>query len=306
MSPRWEDHPPKVVLLVISQEARPTLEPCLESLLTLDYPNYEIFLVAHHTVSPEWAGRHRSFPSLTIVQTPRPLGIASARNFGMAQIENREVDYLFHLDNDLLVGKDCLRALVSTAQSHPQAALIAPKILQKNGLILSNGGRYLRAIGQPILLDQGKEDRPPAPGGIRPIDFATGAIGLVRKSLLTQVGAFDTRFDPYGFEDIDWCLRIGKAGWKLVLDERARVIHLSDYSFHQASPARLYETTRKRAFLAKKHLSPTAYHLLFLPYFFLRRSLMVILKLAVQRRWYAIPAVVQATREILTAHPTNP
>jgi hypothetical protein len=291
---------PKVAIILISQDKRATIADCLEAILTLDYPAYEIIIVDHHTVRPEWVVPGRSYPPIVIVQSPYKLGIASARNLGIAQLSTREVDYIFHLDNDILVKKDCLQELVSTAQCCPQIGLVAPKIYQNNGRILSEGGRYITILGQPILLGLGKQDYSRVTGKIRRIDFATGALGLVRKTVFTQVGLFDTRFDPYGFEDIDWCLRIRKAGFQLVLNEKAIVTHLSDYSFHQETPTRLYETTKKRVLLAQKHLSPPSYYIIFVPFFFLRRCLLVVIKLGLQRKWSLIPVVLKATRETLT------
>lgn len=290
---------PRVVIIVISQEDRPVITECLNALLLLDYPAYEILIVDYHTVSPDWAGRSVLYPPVLIVQTPQRLGIASARNFGMTQIKAIEVDYIFHLDNDLLLPMDFLKEMVSTAKKYPDVALLTPKIYQNNGLLLSRGGRYFGCIAQPILTGLGQKDSLPTEGEIKFIDFATGAIGLIKSAAAVEVGLFDTQFDPYGFEDIDWCLRIRKAGFKIAINEKVAITHFSDYSFHLENPARLYETTWKRVLLARKHLSLSSYYLAFLPYFFLRRCLLVILKLVLQRRWELIPLVMRVGREAI-------
>jgi len=293
---------PRVIVMVIDQDERSTLLPCLEALRVLHYPNYEITLVRplRSTDQPPIFDPG-STPSVTIIQTETRLGIASARNYGLARLKSQQADYVLNLDNDILLQPDCLGELVTTAERHPSAALIAPKIYQNNGRLLSRGGRYLRPIGQPFLLGLGK--REPAEtrlDRLRSIDFATGAIGLIKMGTLERVGLFDERFDPYGFEDIDWCLRARAAGYQIILNERAIAIHLSDYSFHRECPDRLYETTRKRILLAQKHLPLLLYYSSFVPYFLLRRCLLVVLRLIWQGNWRLIPFIFKASRGLIS------
>ena len=49
---------------------------------------------------------------------------------------------------------------------------------------------------------------------------------VVRGSVAQQVGYLDTRFDPLYSEEVDWCYRINKAGWKIFHLPSAEVIHL--------------------------------------------------------------------------------
>jgi GT2 family glycosyltransferase len=51
-----------------------------------------------------------------------------------------------------------------------------------------------------------------------------GAALLVQHEVIEQVGGFDERFHMYG-EDNDWCLRIVRAGWQLIFQPAAVVLH---------------------------------------------------------------------------------
>ena len=59
-----------------------------------------------------------------------------------------------------------------------------------------------------------------------------GAAILVRREVVEQVGGFDDRFHMYG-EDNEWCLRIKRAGWRLVFEPNAVVIHVGAHGARQ-------------------------------------------------------------------------
>ncbi len=63
-----------------------------------------------------------------------------------------------------------------------------------------------------------------SPRESRPVDYVTGACMLIRREVVDRIGGFDPRFFLY-FEEKDFCLRAGQAGWRVWFDPAAEVVH---------------------------------------------------------------------------------
>ena len=224
-------------------------------------------LVVDSSAKPGLGARLReAYPGLLYSRTGPDTGIASGRNEAVRFFLAREYSYILNLDNDIELEKGCLGNLLQELEKNPSTGLAAPYMLNSDGRVLSSGGAYLRNLGQPVIRQR--------PGGsYRNNDFATGAIGLIRREVVERVGLFDSLFDPYGFEDIDYCLRIRDCGYEIAVVPTARCRHFSEFSFHRATPFNLYHTTQKRLFCARKHVPFFSFVLFFFPWYLGRRVL---------------------------------
>ncbi len=93
---------------------------------------------------------------------------------------------------------------------------------------------------------------------LREVDQVMGAALLLRRAALKQVGAFDERFFMY-FEEVDLCLRLHDAGWKVLFVPNAQVIHHAGQSARQVLvEATLYRYRSLGAFYRKHY---PAWHL---------------------------------------------
>ena len=80
---------------------------------------------------------------------------------------------------------------------------------------------------------------------------------LVRRPLIEQVGLLDERFFIY-WEEIDWCLRASRAGWRLVHVPQARLWHKGVQRDYRPKPSVTYYTVRNKFLLLAKHRAPLA------------------------------------------------
>jgi GT2 family glycosyltransferase len=96
---------------------------------------------------------------------------------------------------------------------------------------------------------------------LREVDQLMGAALLLRRAALEQVGTFDERFFMY-FEEVDLCLRLHDAGWKVLFAPHAQVVHHGGQSARQAlTEATLYRYRSLGAFYRKHY---PAWHLVVL------------------------------------------
>lgn len=275
---------PKIIFSILTSGQRNSLIESLRAIQKLEIPTKRILLVD--------SGSSLRLPDpiremgldLIYLRVKSDAGIATHRSIGLRHLLELEFDYVLQLDDDVILEPDCLHHLLSAMEQDPRLGLATPVIRHQSGGILSAGGVYLRQLGQPFLLHT-----PSA----RAIDFATGTMGLIRKSALVETGYFDSRFDPYGFEDIDYCLRLKDMNWSIRLVPAARCVHVSTYSFHNETAVRLFQTTAHRLLCAWKHVPGLWFFAAFLPWFMIRRVTCPILKFICKGRIDLASAVVK-------------
>lgn len=204
------------------------------------------------------------FPNLHVLKGTGQKGISSGRHICVSYFLQSPCEWLLILDDDIELAPDCLKLLHTALESDPSLGAAAPVMLHDNDHVLSAGGTYSRSWGQPFLSKKNPETH-------SRLDFTTGAIGLYRKEAVAKAGNFDLDFEPYGFEDVDYGLRMNDAGFSIQLDPQAKCRHLSRYSFHQESPFRLHITLKHRIYCAFKHCGRFRFIFLFLPWCLFRR-----------------------------------
>lgn len=88
----------------------------------------------------------------------------------------------------------------------------------------------------------------------RDVDQAMGAFLMIRRSLFEELGGFDERFFVY-FDDVDLCLRVRQAGWRVVHFAGAEAYHRGCGTTDQIRDIRLFYALRSRLLFAGKHFT---------------------------------------------------
>ncbi len=166
--------------------------------------------------------RERDAGSLTVIANERNRGYGPSMNIGAAHAPGHDV---FVLNPDVQVDSaDAVRRLWDFLRELPAAGIVAPRLLSPDGSVQSSvrpfpsvlamaghssAARHLpiarRAAERYLSLPVGEEPRV--------VDWAIGAALLVNRSAWDAMGGFDERFFVY-LEDVDLCLRCGRAGWQ--------------------------------------------------------------------------------------------
>ncbi len=161
-------------------------------------------------------------------------GFAYANNLAMIQSKSR---YVLLLNSDTVVVEDCLEKCLEFMENDKKIGALGCKVVLPNGKLDKACRRsfpdvkvsFYRMIGLSRLFPQSKRfnrynleylDE----NGIYEVDSLVGAFMLVPCRVIDDVGLLDESFFMYG-EDIDWCYRIKKAGWKVIYYGKAHIIH---------------------------------------------------------------------------------
>jgi len=247
---------PSIYVIVLAwNNLNDTLE-CLASLQHLDYPDYEIVLVDNGSTDNTANTVRPQFPRAHVIENARNLGYAEGNNVGIRYALARGADYVWILNNDVVVAAEALARLVEVAEVQSDAGILSPAVYWQSrpDVIWFAGARWIaeRANFQPI--ESGKVDNGQL--GLEPYDteYANGCAMLIKAEAARKVGLFDPRFFLL-WEEVDLCYRARRNGYRVMVVPRAGVRHKVSRSF-ESSPAGsyLYYYTRNRLLWIERNL----------------------------------------------------
>lgn len=176
-------------------------------------------------------------PEVTWLLPRRNLGFAGGFEAAAAEIPGFDV-YLL-LNNDLELSPELLeRGLAILAD--PTVGIAAPALHNERGL-WSGAGTVGRLAFRPRERGVGT--------GLADAEWVAGAVMFIRAQCHQQVG-FDQRYF-LGFEDVDFCLRARRAGWRVVVDFSVPAWHAG--SATMPSNGFLYYHVRNGLWFARRH-----------------------------------------------------
>jgi GT2 family glycosyltransferase len=243
---RAGDAMPAVALVVLNYQRRALLLDCLAAASASTHARVHVVVVDNGSSDGSADAVEREFPEATVIRSPDNKGVAGGRNLGARWVlENLGAEFLVFIDNDTMLEPEAVGELARAAGEDATIGLVAPKAFRRKGdrRLLSAGGLrfnpYTGSIGDLASgeLDDGRFDDP------RDIQACPGFAFLVRREVFARIGFFDEHFNPYGWEDGDFSLRAGRAGYRLVYAPRAVVYHLggrigrgavTEYEYHKA------------------------------------------------------------------------
>lgn len=173
--------------------------------------------------------------------------------------------YFLNPDTDLLPGS--LWTLYNAINDDESIGAIGPQLRYPDGALQSSRRRFpgpLTGFFESTWLEQRWPGNPWTrryhladwPAETRQdVDWLMGAALLVRGELLAALGGFDPQFFMYS-EETDLCRRIKSAGWRVVYDPAAIVIHAEGRSSGQVSAKRHILFNRSKVRYARKWHGP--------------------------------------------------
>ncbi len=221
-----------VSAIVVTHNALPWVEPCLESAR-----GCELIVVDNGSNDGTPALVRERFPEARLIEQENR-GLGAGWNVGIKAASGR---WLLFLNADAWIVGDAIARLVEVLERDPKAAVVGPRLHHPDG-------RLQRSVrGFPTLWRLATEYfflRKLAPrtkllnafygGGFRhdrelEAEFLMGAALLVRREAIAEVGVLDERFFLFS-EEVDWCYRFRQAGWKIIFTPAAEAVHVGGAS----------------------------------------------------------------------------
>lgn len=133
-------------------------------------------------------------------------------------------DYLLFLNNDTEVCSGWLEAMLAVFTEKPDAGAVGAKLEYANGKLQEAGG-IIWEDGSGLNWGKGEDPARPEFNYLRRVDYCSGACLLVKRTIFSEVGGFDTRYCPAYYEDVDLAFTLRARGLHTYYQPRARVVH---------------------------------------------------------------------------------
>jgi N-acetylglucosaminyl-diphospho-decaprenol L-rhamnosyltransferase len=229
--------PSDVTVVVVTWNALPWLEQCLESVR-----GRETIVVDHGSTDGTLELLREHWPDVRLIEQENR-GMGGGNNTGMRAADGR---YFFLLNSDAWVlddplVDDGLDKLVEFADHHPEAAVIGPKLVNPDGTLqrsvrgeptlwrLATEYLFIRKLAprsrrlNPLYRGDFAHDR------AEEVDWLYGPALLVRREAADAVGLFDEDFFMFS-EEVDWMTRFRRAGWSVLFFPGTQVVHVGGAS----------------------------------------------------------------------------
>jgi GT2 family glycosyltransferase len=261
---------PDVAILIVGWNSRELLGPCLDSIRAMDPPRTrQVVLIDNASSDDTVSFVRQQYPEVELIANKENAGFARGNNQGMAVARGRMV---LLLNPDTEVRPDAIPSLLDFLERHPEVGVCGPKLLYPDGRLQPNGRRFPTLASQ-LLVATGLRQLSPAAYDMRyqwgrtdfdreaDVDEVSGACLMVRREVVEQVGGMDEHLFMY-YEEVDWCYRIKRAGWKVAYVPRAEVVHHIAQSVNKAGfrAYRAFHTSQYRYF--RKHFPPPVWLLI--------------------------------------------
>ncbi|MDE1865671.1 MAG: glycosyltransferase family 2 protein [Candidatus Micrarchaeota archaeon] len=208
-------------------KARSILWHSLNSVVRANYKNRTIVMGDDSSTDKSIAFVRKSFPQVRIVVNRPNGGYTKCMNAAIRYaLKNCNPEYLLIMNNDVIIkDRDWLKKMVGAAESDMKVGIVGCKFLYPDGRLQHAGvenGVMVRCRGWNTH-DADKYNE------IEEVPAVGMVVALVRKSVIGRIGLLDENFYQ-GSDDLDFCVRATRSGFKVLYDGQVSIIHLEGFT----------------------------------------------------------------------------
>ncbi|MDF1514227.1 MAG: glycosyltransferase family 2 protein [Anaerolineae bacterium] len=254
---------PKLSVIIVSWNVETLLKQALTSVYRSwgDEPGLEVIVVDNASVDQSVAMVRREFPYTILIANARNTGYPAGCNKGIGQASG---EYLLILNPDTEAINRSLHTVIEYMDTHPDVGIAGPLLKYPDGTHQSSRRRFpnlpilflestwFQCLAPRKLLNKFfMNDQPD--NSVQEVDWITGAAMFARREVIEEVGPFDEGYFMYS-EEVDWCQRIRKKGWRVIFIPEAIIVHHEGKSSEQVAEKRhIYFQTSKIRYTRMYH-----------------------------------------------------
>ncbi|MEP7027103.1 MAG: glycosyltransferase family 2 protein [Candidatus Eisenbacteria bacterium] len=247
MSPR------RCVAIVVTYESRQEISACLDALGAQTGGPPEIWVVDNASKDGTVGWVRAQYPGVRVIANAENVGFACANN---QVLESESADVFVLANPDAVPSPGAVAAAVDVLDAQPDVAIVAPRLVHPDGTLQPSAHAFLGLLnlfGETFGLDRlfprsalgSFHMRGFAHDERRDVDWIQGAFLVVRGSAVGRVGAFDPAYFMYG-EEMDWCRRMKRAGYRVVFLPEPSVMHIGGASSRTLAGPMFVELLKSR------------------------------------------------------------
>jgi len=258
----------KIAIIILNYNGKQDTLECLESLQKINTKKAKVETIVVDVASKDDSAKviKQQFPSVTLLEAKTNIGFTGGNNLGMHQAIKNNVDFIMLLNNDTTVKSDFLNPLLKRLKT-PKIGAVSPKIYFSKGREFHTQSYHKNELGKVFWYAGGHLDWKNMYGrhlGVNEFDhgqfdqagetdFATGCCIILPTKIIKKVGLLDNKYFLY-FEDVDWSLRIKKAGYSIWYEPKSIIWHKNAGATQgSGSPLHQYFQTRNRMLFGLKY-----------------------------------------------------
>lgn len=239
----------KIAVVTVNYNNAKDTSECIRSFYKLDTSGLEISIIMVNNGSTEKESQNlkEKFPEIIFINSSVNKGFAGGNNLGIKKATENKADYILLINNDATVqNKDFFQNLLKSKEE-----IISPLIIfKKNGKTTYDfGGKVDWLFGRNTHINSSNKKYD---GNTKP-DYISGACLFIKAIVFRKIRLLDDKYFLY-YEDVDFCLRAKKAGFKLGINSKSQI-------FHHLSSSASKLGKRKIKILADSHLRFCMRHL---------------------------------------------
>ncbi len=238
----------KISIIIPFRDKAELLERCLLSVFEKStHQNYEVILVNNRSKKKktlDYLESLQKLENIKVLNYEKPFNFSAINNFAAKHAKG---EYLLFLNNDTeVISENWLEAMLKCFEDGKVGA-VGAKLLYPNGKIQHIGVEIHPEHGPVHTARMQEEDS---------VDFSeprecvavTGACLMTRKNLFLQLGGFDEVNLPIAYNDVDYCFKLRKLGYKIICTPHAKLFHHESASRKSDILAKIFNRQRYQAF----------------------------------------------------------
>lgn len=223
-----------VSVVIISWKMRELLYKCLDTIYRFTKEiSFEVIVIDNNSQDGTSEMIEREFTQVKLIKNSENKGVAPARNQGINVAKGK---YILILDADMELIDNSIKHLFDFMEQTSDAGIVGCKLVDKDFNLQTSCKRFPTLLAflfrRLEWIDAIKNSKTLKyhtmkdwdHNEIKPVDYVIGACQFFRKEIVEKIGIYDDKIF-YGPEDIDFCLRIWKAGWKVYYYPFTSIIH---------------------------------------------------------------------------------
>lgn len=252
---------PLVSIIIPFRDQSEILEKCVNSILTkTKYQNFEILLVDNQSEKKEtkdYLQRINKDKRVKILCYNKPFSYSAINNFAVKKAKG---EYVVLLNNDTeVISREWLTAMLEYAQ-RARIGIVGAKLIYPNGRIQHAG--VIMGMGIAGHAFKGYWDGDPNyfqhADIIKNYSAVTAACLMTKKTIYEKVNGLDEINLKVAYNDVDYCLKVIEAGYRVVYTPYAKLYHYESYSrgddeaFKTENPEEYKRVLSEREYMSKK------------------------------------------------------
>jgi len=244
---------PKVSIVIVNYNGKDVTEGAIKALTEQSYKKIEIIVVDNDSTDGSQEMIKRKYRNVKLIENRKNLGYCGI-NSGLSSCKG---EYIFFTNNDISLGKDCIKRLVDALEKDKSMGIASPKVVNYFDRNLQSCGTW---VSRAFYNGHFKCDK----------DFSKeipyNGIAMVRKEIVDRFGyIFDDDYFTYA-EDLDLCLRTRLLGYTVVHIPEAVLYHMHELTLRKNKKYKLTYMLERNLLMTFFKILSLKNIIIFLPY----------------------------------------